>query len=365
MAECKRCLMTTAIADVIVGEKQCNFCDMHDSLDKSSKNFDWNKRLEKIRKAGKKYDCLIGISGGLDSSLLLEYTVKKWKLNPLVIHFDNGWNCPESKNNMDAMLNALNVDSIFYRLNRQEYDDLCLSFLLASVSDADIPNDMAMGEMMLRTAKQYGIKYIFNGHNFRTEGSSPLSWSYMDAEYIQSVYEKHNNKKLKSYPLLTFWKQLYYTAICGIRQERPFYYMDVDYQSEKQRLIKEYGWQDYGAKHGENIYTEFIGSYYLPVKFGIDKRITYNSALIRSGKMVRTVRYFDELPAFDTRKIDMVCRRLGITRKFFESEIMPAKWNTFEDYKTYHKMFKRYKWLFYVLTRLHLLPSTFFIKYCK
>jgi 3'-phosphoadenosine 5'-phosphosulfate sulfotransferase (PAPS reductase)/FAD synthetase len=356
--------MDTSITDVTLSEKQCNFCDLHDSLEKSSKEYDWTARLKKIRKG--KYNCLIGISGGLDSSLLLEYTVKKWKLNPLVIHFDNGWNVPEANHNIETMVNALNVDFIRYSLNREEYDELCLCFLLASVSDADIPNDMAMAEMMLRTAKQYGIKYIFNGHNFRTEGSSPLSWSYMDAKYIQSVYEKHNGgKKLKSFPLLTFWKQLYYTAFCGIRQERPFYYMNIDEETEKQRLIKEYGWQDYGGKHGENIYTDFIGSYYLPVKFGIDKRITYNSALIRSGKMVKTQYLFKVLPKFDTLTIDFVCARLGITRDYFDREIMLAPMSTFEDYKTYHKMFKRYKWFFYVLTRMHLLPQTFYIKYCR
>jgi hypothetical protein len=286
-------------------------------------------------------------------------------LHPLVIHFDNGWNCQEADDNIKIMVDAMNVDFIRYSINRREYDDLCLSFLLASVSDADIPNDMAMSEMMLRTAKQYKIKYIFNGHNFRTEGSTPLAWSYMDAMYIQSVYAVHNEgAKLKNYPLLTFWKQLYY-IVCDIKQLRPFYYTDVDEQAEKARMIKQYGWRDYGGKHAENIYTEFIGNYYLPVKFGIDKRVVYNSALIRSGKMIKVERYFDAPVAFDVRKVDYVCARLGITREYFDNVIMKAPWSTFENYKTYHKLFKRCRWLFYCLTRLHLLPRTFYIKYCK
>ena len=358
--------MTTSIADVKINEKgECNFCELHDSLEKSSKGFDWDKRLNKIRKAKKKYDCLIGISGGLDSSILLDYAVNVWKLNPLVIHFDNRWNCEEANYNIDMLVKRLNVDFIRYYLNQAEYDDLCLSFLLASVSDADIPNDMAMGEMMLRTCKQYKIKYIFNGHNFRTEGTSPLSWSYMDAKYIESVYAKFNQgKKLLSFPLLTFWKQLYYTVICGIKQERPFYYLDINEQEEKDRLIRDYGWRDYGSKHAENIYTEFVGSYYLPVKYGIDKRIIYHSALIRSGRMVKIDKAFNKLPEFNEEKLNAICKRLKITREYFDQVIMPMQWSTFEDFKTYHRMFKRYRPVFYVLTRLHLLPNTFYIKYC-
>jgi hypothetical protein len=364
--ECPRCLFTTSIACVEIGENnQCNYCDIHDELEKQSKMYDWNKQLDKIRSHKGKYNCLIGISGGLDSSILLEYAVKRWGLTPLVIHFDNGWNVPEANNNIKVLVEKLNVDFIRYEINRNEYDSLCLAFLLASVCDADIPNDMAMGEMMLRTAHQYGIKYILNGHNFRTEGSSPVSWSYMDAKYIESVYTKHNNgAKIRNYPLLTFWKQLYYTVICGIKQERPFYYLDVNEQEEKQRLAYTYNWQDYGGKHAENIYTAFIGNYYLPVKFGIDKRLTYNSALIRSGKIAKTVKLWDPMPPFDSRIINQVCERLGISRRYFDDIIMSEKWNTFEDYNTYHKMFKRYKPLFYVLMRMHLLPFTFYKKYC-
>lgn len=371
--QCKRCLMDTSIADVKLNENgTCNFCDLHDSLEKSSQSFDWYKRVKKIKREGKKYDCLIGISGGLDSSLLLEYTVKKWHLKPLVIHFQNNWNVPEAEHNMKVMVDSLGVDFIEYKINQQEYDDLCLSFLLASVSDADIPNDMAMGEMMLRTANQYGIKYIFNGHNFRTEGSSPLCWSYMDAKYVDSVFKRFNsNKPLQNYPLLTFWKQLYYTAVKGIRQERPFYYMNIDFEAEKQRLATVYGWKDYGGKHMENIYTAFIGAYYLPKKFGIDKSILYNSALIRSGKLRKEdVKAVDS--GFKDEWVDMVCYRLGIkrhkalgSRGYSLDEIMQLKWNTFEDYETYHNMFKRYRWLFWILTKMHLLPYNFYHKYCK
>jgi hypothetical protein len=264
---------------------------------------------------------------------------------------------------MENLIRYAGVDFIRYYVNQTEYDDLCLSFLLAGVSDADIPNDMAMGEMMLRTCKQYGIKYIFNGHNFRTEGSSPLTWSYMDAKYIESVWKKYNpEKELKSFPLLTFWKQLYYIAICGIKQIRPFYYVEPDLMKEKYNLVERYKWKDYGNKHTENIYTDFIGSYYLPIRFGIDKTITYHSALIRSGKMFKYEMLQETYQLFDDNKINYVLMRLGINREVFEGILKSPK-KTYKDFQTYHSMFKKWKWLFWILTKLGFLPYTFYKKY--
>lgn len=358
---CKRCLFSEPVV-TLDDNGICNLCNMHDDLVKSSISFNWDKLLKKIKKQKGKYHCLIGISGGLDSSILLNWAIK-WGLNPLVIHFDNAWNTFEANSNIENMIRYSNVDSIRYTVNQKEYDDLCLSFLLAGVSDADIPNDMAMGEMMLRTCKQYGIKYIFNGHNFRTEGSSPLCWSYMDAKYIESVYEAFNEgAKLKSYPLLTFWKQLYYTVICGIKQVRPFYYVMPEFAKEMSDLQRTYKWKDYGNKHTENIYTDFIGSYYLPVRFGINKKITYDSALIRTGRMVRYEMLDDSFPLFPDDKINYILMRLGISRPIFD-EIMKQPVHTYKDFKTYHSMFKRWCWLFWILMKLGFLPFTFYKKY--
>lgn len=361
MAQCKRCLFEEPVV-TLDQNGICNLCHLHDDLERTSATYDWQKILAKIKKQKGKYHCLIGISGGLDSSILLDWAVK-WGLNPLVIHFDNGWNTVEANSNIENIVRYSGVDFIRYHINQIEYDTLCLSFLLAGVSDADIPNDMAMAEMMFRTCKQYGIKYIFNGHNFRTEGSSPLCWSYMDAKYIESVYSLYNGgAKLKNYPLLTFWKQLYYVVICGIKQVRPFYYVVPNIRDEKQELMRKYKWKDYGSKHAENIYTEFIGSYYLPVAFGIDKTITYHSALIRTGQMARYKYLQPTVPAFDENKVNYVLMRLGIKRAIFD-EILNQRKKTFKNYKTYHSMFKRWKWLFWILMKFGFLPLTFYKKY--
>jgi hypothetical protein len=360
--ECKRCLFSEPV--VTLDENGiCNLCHLHDDLEKSSLAFDWQKELTKIKKQKRKYHCLIGISGGLDSSVLLEYALSQG-LNPLVIHFDNRWNTKEADANIELL--TKNVDFIRYSLNQKEYDTLCRKFLYASVSDADIPNDMAMAEIMFRAAKDYKIKYIFNGHNFRTEGSSPLCWSYMDAKYIKSVWNINTligkETELKSFPLLTFWKQLYYIVVCGIKQVRPFYYLNPDMEAEKSRLIEK-GWQNYGAKHGENIYTEFIGAYYLPQKFKIDKGITYKSALIRSGKITKEMAYKDWTKSdYDVTKVESILKILGIPQPAF-NQIMLDTHRTYKDFETYHSMFKRWKWFFWILMKLKFIPFTFYKKY--
>ena len=362
--KCERCLYTTDIKCVKIGQSgQCNYCDMHDSLEKSSAAHDWDKQLKKIKSQKCKYHCLIGISGGFDSSMMLLWAVEAG-LNPLVIHFDNGWNTAEAEHNMDTLTKALKVDFIRYPIDRWgEYDELCKAFLWASVPDADIPNDMAMSALMLRTADKYGIKYILNGHNFRTEGSSPISWSYMDARYVESVYWTHSpeHDKLQHYPLLGFWEQIW-LALKGITQVRPLYYLEPDPEKWK-KALKTLGWQDYGGKHCENIYTEFIGSYYLPRKFGIDKSLTYHSALIRSGKMVRTdFLNKQELPDFQLDKLRMIIERLDLSDTTFKM-IMGAPHATFKEYKTYHQTFRRWKILLWILMRAKLIPYTFYKKY--
>ena len=358
--ECKRCLLTTDIPDLTLNEAGiCNFCELHDRIEAESAKFDFDRFLARLRKTKNKYHCLIGISGGFDSSLMLHYAVKVWGLNPLVIHFDNGYNEPKADKNMMNMVKALGVDFIRYHLNQAEYDDICRAFILAGVSDADIPNDMAMAELMYRAAHQYGIKWIFNGHNYRTEGTSPLSWSYMDARYLKSVADRFGGG-VKTFPLLTFWKQLYY-ALIGIRNIRPFYYMDIDRAKEEEMLVRTYDWQWYGGKHAENIYTNFVGSYLLPRRFGIDKRVLYVSALVRSGEIDKEFgRSLLEIPPSIPPSFDSINERLDMN----VAAVYPAR-RTHYDFDTYHSKFRKWKPVFWVLMKLRVFPRTFVDKYCK
>lgn len=355
MKECPRCLFTEDFATI--GINQCNYCDLHDQLESMSDPKKLDKEINKVKKAGegKIYDCIMGISGGLDSSTLLYAAVKYWKLKPLVIHFDNNWNAPQAVHNMNMLISKLNVDSITYKVNKKEYDELNDAFLSAGLPDADIPNDIAMTKLMYDTAYKYGIKYILNGHDFRTEGSTPAKWTYMDAKYIQSVYRTYSGKTLKNYPLFTFWDQIFY-AIKGIKNIRPFHYITdrTMLESEMKDLIK---WQDYGGKHCENVYTEFVGSELLPKKFNIDKRIVYLSAQIRSGAITKKVGrlLFDEKSEFDMNK-------LGRDKKKIQNLIRyPIGLRS--DYDRYN--FKKYKALIWLLAKMNVVPYTFYKKYCS
>ena len=198
--ECKNCLITNDLCKFKEGE--CMFCEMHKELD--SKNDDFSPVLEKMKKQKGKYNCIIGISGGADSSTMLYAAVKKWGLKPLVIHFNNHWNTDNATFNMKQLVQKLNVDFIEFYVNKEEFDNLNKAFLMAGTPDCDIPNDIAMTKLMYETAEKYNIKYILNGHCYKTEGSTPKQWTYMDAKYIKSVYNTFFNKELTNYPLFTF-----------------------------------------------------------------------------------------------------------------------------------------------------------------
>lgn len=351
MMECNRCLFTEDIAKI--GQHQCEYCDIHDTLESQSAIENLDPELEKVRKSkGKnKYDCIMGISGGLDSSTLLWMAVRVWKLNPLVIHFDNNWNKQVATDNMNNLINRLGVDAIIYRVNKKEYDDLNRAFIQAGVPDADIPNDIAMTKLMYDTANKYGIKYILNGHDFREEGSTPRAWTYMDAQYIRSIYKWYTGKDLVNYPLFTFKDQLYY-ALKGIKNIRPFHY-GFNRKKYEREMIAEIDWKSYGGKHAENIYTEFVGNYLLPRKFGIDKRIVYLSALVRSGMMTKEEarEKLKTKPEFDPLQVGYV-----------DAELMDIPIRQRTDFKRYD--FKKYRPLIWVLAKFKVVPYTFYKKYC-
>jgi tRNA(Ile)-lysidine synthase TilS/MesJ len=352
-------LLTDDIPGVIIGYEQCNFCDLHDSLEKKYSNAkEYESIMKTIRRKGrnKPYDCLIGISGGVDSSWLVYEAIAKWELNPLVIHFDNGWNTDAAEINMEIMRKNLGFDFIRFRY---DIDELNKSFLNASVSDADIPNDIAMLTLFMETAERYKIKYIFNGHDFRTEGSCPLGWSYMDGKYLEDIAGEK-----RSYPNLTLRKQI----IWGLKrfvQIRPLYYTKRS-KDERKEMLMNFGWLDYGGTHCENKYTAFIGSYLLPEKFGIDKRVLYLSAQIRSGYIDKDTakKKLSEPIEFDENIIDEIKNRLYLTDEEFDN-IMKTERNTFKDFETYHDTFIRYKPLFWLAGKFRLFPETFVKKYTQ
>lgn len=353
--ECSTCLFDSSIA-YIHPDGECSYCKLQTELREQARE-PFQNVVDRIKKKGngKQYDCLIGISGGEDSSVLLYLAVHVWELRPLVIHFNNRTNRPEANHNIKLLTERLSVNFIEYFLDKNEYENLTDALLKAGVPDCDIANDVCMSKMMFKAAKDNGIKYILNGHSFREEGSSPKAWSFIDYTYLNSVNKRWNGKNLVNYPLLTVWDQIV-GGILGIQQIRPYHYSDHN-RSGVLKVLKLWGWQDYGGKHNENIYTAFIGNFVLPKKFGIDKRRTYLSAHIREGKMTKEyAREILKTPA-DFNLDDLGERKDHLLHLV---DYFPIK-----DRKSYKSTnFKLLKPLFWVLMKVGIFPRTAFKKYC-
>lgn len=349
---CPRCLFDDTIA--VIGDTQCEYCDLHDQLAADAK-YDWDKQLAKIRNPKSKYDCLIGISGGSDSSTILYMAVKVWKLRVLTVHLDNHWNSPAADHNMSQLVKKLNVDHIRFSVNKAEYDMINEAFLESGTPDLDICNDNLMSYMLLKLALDNNIKTLIHGHCIYTEGSTPKLWTRIDGKYIANVYEDYTGKKLVSYPILTLWDQIRYT-MKGIKQMRPYHHREIfrvrpAYEQEMKEFI---GWQEYPGKHAENAYTAWIGSHVLPQKFGIDKRLVYLSAKVRTGFMTREAA-LEQLaipPSFDLSQIPQSIQ------DHLTSKITPR-----EVYGGYN--YKKWKWPLWVLMKMGVFPRTAWVKYCN
>lgn len=346
MKECKRCGLKTGFPGIIFGNEQCNYCDIHDSIEQESDRFDFSKYVKNLQEKDLNYHCLIGISGGLDSSILLWWTVRYLRLNPLVIHFDNGYNSDEAEHNMKMLIRELNVTMIRYTLPIKTFEQNCIDILRANVTDCDITNDLAMAKLMLETADQYNIKVIFNGHDFRREGTCPVDWTYMDARYYQSMV---SNPLLKA---LTIWDQIWY-SIKGIKHIRPLYFLNQVTRKKITDDLDSNGFLYYPAKHAENDYTSFIGYRYLPEKFGIDKTMIYKAAHKRSGLKYTALPF-----VYDTlNKVEFILPHYHhVVKHGFDH-------NRRDQYPRYD--FRRWKLIFWILTRLRFFPKTFYIKYCQ
>ena len=272
---CTRCLYDETVLGITFdSEGVCNYCHMHDQLDREyPTGSEGERRLRKIadkaRKEGqnKKYDVVVGVSGGCDSSYLL-YITKQLGLRPLAVHFDNTWNSAVATENIHNVLRALDVDLYSYAVDHEEYDDIYRSFFQSGTPDIDAQSDIALTTTLYIAAEKYGVKYIFIGHSFRTEGISPLGWIYMDGKYIESVQKQYGTYPLKTFPNLWLSAFLRWTAIKGIKRIRPLYYVDYIKKDAMTLLSNEFGWEWYGGHHLENQFCAFAHTYFFQRDMG-------------------------------------------------------------------------------------------------
>jgi N-acetyl sugar amidotransferase len=348
---CSNCVMDTTDSKIVFDEQGvCDHCNTFysDILPKWHTDEKGDKALKeivtKIKKEGegKDFDCLMGMSGGIDSSYLLYIMVKKYGLRPLVFHVDAGWNSQIAVNNIERLVDGLGLDLYTEVINWEEIKDLQLAFFKSGVSHIDTPQDHSFFATMYKFASNHNIKHILTGGNYSTECvRNPLEWMYYQSDSIQlkDIYKKHGAGKLKDYPVTNIlWHKVFLPYVKKIKLIRPLDFFPYDKNKAMKTLVDEFGYQEYPQKHFESRFTRFYESFWLPKKFGFDTRKVQYSSLILTNQMTRE----DALeklkhPAYDPKTIkqdfEYIATKLGISVKELQS-YMDAPNKTYKDYKS-------------------------------
>jgi len=327
----------------------CNYCISYSErsrngfLSENEKAVQLEKLISQIRKdrEGKEYDCISGVSGGVDSTYLT-YMLKQFGLRVLVVHLDNGWDSELAVRNIENIVTKLGFDLYTRVLDWEEFRQLQLSYLKASVLDLEALSDHAIFATLMEQASKRRIKYIINGSNLATEGILPLSWRYdeklTDATNIKSIFKQFGKGKLKDFPLLSIQRFAYLTKVKKIRIISLLNYMDYNKSEAKKIIQDKLGWRDYGGKHYESIITRFYQGYILPKKFGIDKRRAHLSTLIINRQISREegLEKMKEPimdPGILKQDLEYVPKKLGLSKEEFEALMaLPPKYH--DDYPT-------------------------------
>ena len=297
---CAHCIMDTSDSDITFDARGwCDYCTNY--YDNILPNWHTDERgqaeidrmVARIKKdgEGREYDCLLGMSGGVDSSFLAYLAVAKFGLRPLIFHVDAGWNSQQAVHNIERMVEGLGVELHTEVINWQEMKDLQLAYFKAQVPHLDTPQDHAFFASLYNFAAKYKIKYILNGGNYSTECvREPLEWHYhaSDLRQLKDIHHRFGTRPLTSFPLADiFTYKLYYRYLKGVQVVKPLNCVPYIKEDAMQMLVDRFGWQRYAHKHYESRFTRFYEGYWLPTKFGYDKRRAHFSSLILTGQMTR------------------------------------------------------------------------------
>ncbi len=294
---CTRCIMDTSDPAIVFdAEGVCIHCRGYDSraqqelFSKEVREAKIKALVAEIKNAGrnKEYDCIIGVSGGVDSTMVA-YKVKELGLRSLALHVDNGWNSELAVNNIERSLKKLDIDLYTIVLDWEEFRDLQLAFLYSSVANIEMPTDHALSSLLFRTAHEKGVKYIISGGNVVSEAIMPVSWMHdsRDLRLIKAIHKRFATMPLRTYPACSLARYFYYVVVRSIKYVPILNYIDYNKMEAKALIQKDLGWRDYGGKHYESVFTRFFQGYILPEKFKMDKRRPHLSSLICSGQMSR------------------------------------------------------------------------------
>jgi N-acetyl sugar amidotransferase len=341
--QCTRCVMDTIGDKDIVFDSSgyCNYCNGYALLEARCvrKGVDgeqvFQDNIFRIKQAGqgKQYDCILGISGGVDSSYLA-YICKKENIRPLLVHFDNGWNSESSVRNIQNIVKYTGFDLYTYVMDWEEFKDLQRAYVKASVIDLEVPTDNLIIGALHRIAEKKNINIILSGWNTVTEGIMPPSWNYSkksDGSNLRSIHKAYGSKKLRKLPVRGFWGSLKSKYFHKTESISLLEYIPYHRQQAIDLLEKEMQWQNYGGKHFESVFTRFYQGYILPNKFNVDKRKAHLSTMICSGQIARHEALWELSSApypveLQERDKSYVAKKLGFSTEEFEAVLnQPAR----------------------------------------
>ena len=376
--QCTRCIMDTSAPGITFDSAgECNFCRVHDGMERDFPLGEAGRRqvralAAQMRRAGRgrRYDCVLGVSGGRDSSYTLWYCVTQLRLRPLAVHFNDGFGNPVAGENMLRACRQLGVELRTVTSDWRESKDLKLAFLKASVPDMEEGTDVGIATALYGVAAKENVRHVVIGQSFRTEGIAPLSWNYLDGRYLRAVHRQFGTVPLRPWrPTdpgfnLGLREMFYYAFVRRIKTITLLYHLPYVRADVDVLLERELAWQNPGAHYSDDLYQSVI--YYLNrVKFNIDRRLFNYSALIRSGQMAR-VEALDKVSrpnAIEDEKIIALCiKRLGLTPTEFES-IAAGPPKTFHDYPNDYRLIRRLRWPIQLLSRWNLIPESAYDKY--
>ena len=351
---CTRGIWDTTVPGITFDENGAsNYAIMFDKLceayPKGEKGkLQWENIVDKIKEngKGKKYDCIIGVSGGTDSSYLMYVCKKEHGLRPLAVNLDNGWSSEIAVQNIKKVTKALDIDLETYVIDYEEVKGVLRAYIKASLPWIDGPTDNAIDAVLFKVAKREGIKFIFNGSDFRSEGKQPSEWTYTDAKQMLFIVKKYEQIALKTYPYQKLFSLINSSIVKGIKVYRPFYYISYNKKAAQQFLIKNYSWEYYGGHHHENIFTKFAIAYWMPKKFNIDKRIITLSAQVLSGEITRT-EALDSIKKspYDSEQMErdkeFVIKKLDLSKEEF-NRLWKQENNFYKNYPSYMPILNKY-----------------------
>jgi len=330
---CSHCVMDTSDSQIVFNsEGICNHCLGFEETTKQSwfPNEQGAKQLSgmieqiKISEKCKEYDCIIGLSGGIDSSYMA-LKAYEWGLRPLVVHVDTGWNSELAVSNIESIVKHCGYHLHTHVVDWDEMRDLQLAYLRAGVANQDVPQDHVIFAAMYHFTIKYKLRYILSGGNIASESIFPSSWlcDAMDAINLKAIHRKYGDHKLKTFNTINLFDYYFwYPFVKRLRTIRPLNFMPYIKKDAIEELVRKIGWRAYGRKHGESLFTKLYQNFYLPTKFGYDKRRPHLSSLILSGQMTRDeAKMILEEPLYDPQElendIDFFCKKMRISRNQF------------------------------------------------